>query len=147
MGRPWTLAGLRRLLPRAKQGLRHDQSGASSRMMDKEQGEMRQKPKAAGGTHTKPGFMEERRQLGQLRVPLFCRHLGRQRSSVHSLNPGFCPGPGLSLLPSPLQELGWPPGSFWRPCLPLALSPGASRKSVVRRSAWRPVAVTALRQV
>lgn len=53
-------------------------------MVDGEQGDVRQKPATAGGTHTKPGFMDERRQLGQLRVPLLCKHLGRQRTlSVH----------------------------------------------------------------
>lgn len=38
-------------------------------------------------SHTKPGFMEDRRQLGQLRVPLFCRHLLGAHGSVHSPRP------------------------------------------------------------
>lgn len=50
--------------------------------MMKGQGEGKQEPRTADGTHTKPGFMDERRQLGQLRVPLFCRHLSRQRKGL-----------------------------------------------------------------
>lgn len=63
-------------------------------------------PQDGWRSHTKPGFMEERRQLGQLLVPLFCRHLERQRA-LFTQSLSFQPGPSLSLLPSPLQGRAW----------------------------------------
>ena len=87
MGRLWALTevgGGPGSCPRSKEGPRHGQSGDPRTVVEKEHGEVRQKPETAGGTHTKPGFMDERRQLGQLRVPLFCRHLGTRRAlSTH----------------------------------------------------------------
>lgn len=119
-------------------------------------GVARRKPTPAARSHTKPGFMDERRQLGQLRVPLFCRHLGRQRALSTPLRPVLPSGPWAlsSFLACPLQGLGcilvavqqqWKgrersPQAPTAPGLPLSSSaPGTSRAEQglgVERMGW-----------
>lgn len=117
-------------------------------------GAARRKPTPAAGSHTKPGFMDERRQLGQLRVPLFCRHLGRQRAlstpkacpSLRALGPLFLPclpsagartHPGGCSAAVEGKGMGQAPTA---PCLPLSSSaPGTSRAEHglgVQRMGW-----------
>ena len=100
--------------PRSRQARqRLSGSGPSSVRADEEQRGRGDAPDLRG--HTKPGFMDERRQLGQLRVPLFCRHLrgGGQRalSTRPARPPTLDPGPSS-------------PPRGRQPCRPLALCPG-----------------------
>ena len=76
--------------PRSKQAWqRLSRSGPSSVRAEKEQWRRGEVPNLLG--HTKPGFMDERRQLGQLRVPLFCRHLRGGEQRALSTRPAWPP--------------------------------------------------------
>lgn len=133
-GRPrW--AGRTRHRPRSKQARqRLSRSGPSSVRAEKEQGRPGEVPDLLG--HTKPGFMDERRQLGQLRVPLFCRHLrGREQRALSTRPawpPTLDPAPtsppraGSAADPWPcarggLQARAWARGQAWATEAPLAL--------------------------
>ena len=105
--------------PRSKQAWQGlSRSGPSSVRAEKEQGRRGEVHDLRG--HTKPGFMDERRQLGQLRVLLFCRHLGWVG--------GCCKGRG------PLGRPGHPPWTW----LPLSLPAAGSPAGPVPGEASRP---------